>query len=44
MWRLYELLKGNLKMSDAQIERLLSQLNINEIQEAIIEFVRRNER
>lgn len=44
MWQLYELLKGNLKMSDSQIERLLSRLKINEIQEAIIEFVRRNER
>ena len=44
MWQLYELLKGNLKMSDAQIERLLSRLKINEIQEAIIEFVRRKER
>ena len=44
MWQLHELLKGNLKMSDAQIERLLSRLKINEIQEAIIEFVRRNER
>lgn len=41
MWLLYEILKGSRDISEDELMKLLQRLQLNEIAEAIIEYLRR---
>ena len=41
MWLLYEVLKGSRDISEEELMKLLQRLQLNEIAEAIIEYLRR---
>ncbi len=41
MWLLYEVLKGSRDISEDELMKLLQRLQLNEIAEAIIEYLRR---
>lgn len=41
MWMLYEVLKGSRDISEDELMKLLQRLQLNEIAEAIIEYLRR---
>lgn len=44
MWLLYEVLKGSRDISEDELMKLLQRLRLNEIAEAIIEYLRRREK
>lgn len=44
MWLLYEVLKGSRDISEDELMKLLQRLQLNEIAEAIIEYLRRREK